>query len=64
MIGVAGGNGGFLYFWKPTETVAAHTVKLPENARDLSLHTDGTRLGIAFFDGAVRLYDLVKEQQA
>jgi WD40 repeat protein len=60
IIGVAGGNGGVLYFWKPTESVAAHTMKLPENARDLSLHPEGNRLAIAFFDGAVRLYDLIR----
>jgi WD40 repeat protein len=58
VIGVGGGNGGMLWFWKPTDTPSAHAIKLPTNARDLSLHPDGKRVAIAFFDGAVRLYEM------
>jgi WD40 repeat protein len=36
-----------------------HTLSLPNNARDLHLHPDGRRLAIAFFDGAVRIYDMM-----
>ena len=53
-----GGNGGALWFWKPGEAQAFHTLALPNNARDLDLHPDGTRLAVPFFDGAVRVYDL------
>jgi WD40 repeat protein len=58
VLGVGGGNGGMLWFWKAAEAVSAHAVKLPTNARDLSLHPDGSRAAIAFFDGAVRLYEM------
>jgi WD40 repeat protein len=58
IVGVAGGNGGLLSFWKPEQGPAFFALKLPNNARDLDLHPDGRRLAIAFFDGAVRLYDM------
>ena len=58
LAGAGGGNGGALWFWKPDQPQAFHTVKLPNNARDLDLHPDGTRLAVAFFDGLVRVYDL------
>ncbi len=58
VVGVGGGNGGALWFWKPDHPQAFFTLKLPNNARDLDLHLDGKRLAVAFFDGAVRLYDL------
>lgn len=57
VIGSAGGNGGGIWFWKPTETPAFATLKLTANARDLALHPDGKRLAIPFYDSALRLYD-------
>jgi WD40 repeat protein len=56
--GVGGGNGGELWFWKPEQALSFHTVKLPNNARDMDLHPDGRRLAVAFFDGVVRIYDM------
>jgi WD40 repeat protein len=56
IIGVGGGSGGALWFWKPEQQQAFFTLKLPTNARDLSLHPDGKQLAIAFADGAVRIY--------
>jgi WD40 repeat protein len=53
-----GGNGGALWFWRTNQANSFHTVTLPTNARDLDLHPDGRRLGLAFFDGAVRIYDM------
>jgi WD40 repeat protein len=53
--GVAGGNGGILSFWKPDQPQSFFTLKLPNNARDLSLHPDGLRLAVPFIDGA-RIY--------
>jgi WD40 repeat protein len=53
-----GGNGGALWFWKPEQAEAFHTVSLPNNARDLDLHPDGKRLAIPCYDGSVRIYDL------
>jgi WD40 repeat protein len=58
LAGVGGGSGGALWFWKPEQAEAFHTVGLPNNARDLALHPDGTRLAVPFYDGAVRLYEL------
>ncbi len=58
LAGVGGGNGGALWFWKAGEAQSFHTFALPNNARDLDLYTDGTRLAVPFFDGAVRVYDL------
>ena len=56
--GVGGGNGGELWFWKPEQALSFHTVKLPNNARDMDLHPDGRRLAVAYFDGMVRMYDM------
>ncbi|HWY86322.1 MAG TPA: hypothetical protein VNX28_06345 [Gemmataceae bacterium] len=53
-----GGNGGALWFWRTDQANSFHTLALPNNARDLDLHPDGRRLAIAFFDGAVRIYDM------
>jgi WD40 repeat protein len=56
--GVGGGNGGMLWFWKPDNAQDFFNLKLPNNARDLDLHSDGRRLAVAFFDGAVRTYGM------
>jgi WD40 repeat protein len=61
VIGVGGGNGGVLWYWKPDNAADVFALKLPTNARDLDLHPDGKRLAVAFFDGAVRIYDLSKK---
>lgn len=53
-----GGRGGALWFWRPAQERSFHTLNLPNNARDLHLHPDGRRLAMAFFDGAVRVYDM------
>lgn len=53
-----GGNGGMLWFWKANDSKDFFSLKLPNNARDLSLHPDGRHLAVAFFDGAVRTYSM------
>ncbi|HEY7311721.1 MAG TPA: WD40 repeat domain-containing protein [Gemmataceae bacterium] len=55
---VGGGNGGILWFWKPDNAQDFFNLKLPNNARDLDLHSDGHRLAVAFADGAVRTYGM------
>jgi WD40 repeat protein len=55
---VGGGAGGALWFWRTNQANSFHTVTLPTNARDLDLHPDARRLAVAFFDGAVRIYDM------
>ena len=57
IVGVGGGNGGVLWFWKPDGPQDVFQLKLPNNARDLDLHADCVRLAVAFHDGAVRVYD-------
>jgi WD40 repeat protein len=61
---VGGGAGGALWFWKPDQPQSFHTLKLPNNARDLDLHPDGKRLAIPFFDSIVRIYDLTPKAPA
>jgi WD40 repeat protein len=56
LIGAGGGNGGALWFWKPDQAQSFFTFKLPNNARDLTLHPDGFRLGVACFDNTARIY--------
>jgi WD40 repeat protein len=58
ILGVGGGNGGQLWFWKADAAESVHMVTLPNNARDLSIHKDGKLIAIPFFDAAVRLYSL------
>jgi WD40 repeat protein len=45
ILGTAGGNGGVLWAWKPEKSPAYAEVRLPNNARDLSMHptADGWR---------------------
>jgi WD40 repeat protein len=64
VVGVGGGSGGALWYWKPDGPADVFTLKLPNNGRDLDLHPDGKRLAIPFFDGAVRVYDLSKKMAA
>lgn len=59
ILGVAGGNGGQLYFWEADKPDSVHMVALPNNARDLTINADGTKLAIPFFDGGLRFYDLM-----
>jgi WD40 repeat protein len=58
LAGVGGGNGGMLWFWKADDAKDFFSLKLPNNARDLALHSDRRRLAVAFFDGAVRTYGM------
>jgi len=57
-IGVGGGNGGALWFWKPANGDNFFTLPLPDNARDLDLRADGRTLAVPFFGNAVRLYEM------
>jgi WD40 repeat protein len=58
VVGVGGGNGGAVWFWKGDGPQDVFALKHPTNGRDLDLHPDGKRLAVAFADGAVRVYDL------
>ncbi|MFN4261254.1 MAG: WD40 repeat domain-containing protein [Gemmataceae bacterium] len=58
LIAVGGGAGGALWFWKPDQAQSFFDFKLPNNARDLDLHVNGTLLAVPFFDSIVRVYDI------
>lgn len=53
-----GGGGGWLAFFKGDTANEFHKLKLPANARDLSVAPDGTRLAVAHADGFLRIYAL------
>ncbi|MFT7639499.1 MAG: WD40 repeat protein, partial [Pirellulaceae bacterium] len=57
-------TGGFLWFWTPTDEVAFHMVKFQQRAPgfDLAIAPDKKTLAVANHDGAVRLYDMAKEE--
>ncbi len=61
IVGVGGGSGGMLWYWKPDGPADVFSLKLPSNGRDLDLHPDGKRLAIPFYDGAIRVYDFSKK---
>ncbi|MSQ94182.1 MAG: WD40 repeat domain-containing protein [Gemmataceae bacterium] len=58
VIGAGGGNGGGLWFWRPTEANSIQSITVPNNARDLAIHSDNRRLAVPCFDGVVRIYEL------
>lgn len=51
-----GTGGGFLLFWKPDAVNEFYKYTLPNTGRDLALHPDGLRLGVAHHDGKFRVY--------
>jgi len=63
-IGAGGGSGGALWFWKGDQGPSFQAIKLPNNARDLSLHPDGLRLAVAHADGALRMYEMLAKPPA
>src|SRR5439155_12152689 len=58
LIGAGAGSGSALWFWKPDQAQSLFTFKLPNNARHLALHPDGTRVAVPCFDNVARVYDL------
>lgn len=57
-LGAVGGPTGYFYVWKPDAADEAFRLKLPDTARDMSLHPDGLRVAIAHADGNLRIYRL------
>jgi WD40 repeat protein len=58
VIGAGAGNGGGIWFWRPSEANSIQNIAVPNNARDLSIHADNRRLAVPCFDGVVRIYEL------
>ena len=51
-------SGGRVWFWTGDDAASAHAVTVPANARDLTLHPDGTRLAVAGANGSALVYTL------
>lgn len=60
LIGAAGGQGGYLYFFKPGAAEEFFKLKLPEHARDMALSPDGRSVAVAHADGNLRMYRMAK----
>lgn len=58
VIGAGAGNGGGIWFWRPSEANSLHNIAVPNNARDLALHPDNRRLAVPCFDGVLRIYEM------
>ena len=50
-----GGSGGFLLFWRADGEMDVHRFALPNLARDMDLHADGTTVASAHYDRHVRI---------
>ena len=62
IVAVADRSGkGELWFHKPDEDKASHTLKLPSAARGLGMLADGRRLAVAHADGHLRVYRMTAE---
>ena len=60
LIGVTGTNGNaYMGFWKMGQEHPFHELKLASDAFDLDLHSNGTTLAVAHFDGVLRLYSML-----
>ncbi|MCE9606754.1 MAG: hypothetical protein K8U03_17840 [Planctomycetia bacterium] len=59
-IGAAGGQTGFLYFFKPDQENEFFRFKLPDTARDMTLSPDAKSVAVAHADGNLRVYRLGK----
>ena len=58
VVAAGGGSGGRVWFWTGDDAASAHAVTVPANARDLTLHPDGTRLAVAGANGSALVYTL------
>jgi WD40 repeat protein len=61
---VGGGSGGFFYFFDEKAATPQDEIKLPRSGRDMSLHPDGLQMAVAYFDNAIRIYKMQKEEKA
>ncbi|MDP7274605.1 MAG: WD40 repeat domain-containing protein [Planctomycetaceae bacterium] len=59
-----GSGGGFLLFWRPDNDKEFHRLKLPDTARDMSLHPDGLQLATVHYDRHVRISKLTAKPAA
>ena len=55
---IGGNGGGHLWFTKPDQVNEFFKLSLPNTARDIDLHADGTRVATAHHDGFARICSL------
>ena len=58
VIAAGGGGQGRIWFWKKDELASSHAVTVPVNARDMTLHPDGSCLAVACSDGTAKVYTM------
>ena len=63
-VGAGGGGQGRIWFWNPADAANTHTVTVPTNARDMTLHPDGTALAIAGANGTCLVYSMTQAPAA
>ena len=59
-----GSGGGYLLFWKPDKDKDYHKLKLPNTARDMSMHADGLQVATAHHDSTVRITKFTPKPKA
>ena len=59
-IGLCGGSGGWLFFWKDDAENEFHKLKLKSDGRGMSVSPDQTQLAVAHADRHLRSYTLVE----
>ena len=57
-IGLCGGSGGWLFFWKDDAENEFHKLKLKSDGRGMSISPDQTRIAVAHADRHLRIYAL------
>ena len=57
-IGLSGGGGGWLMFWRGDTDHEFHKLKLKNDGRGMSLSPDCTQIAVAHGDGFLRTYKL------
>lgn len=59
-----GSGGGFLLFYKTAEDKPYHKLKLPNTARDMSMHPNGLQVATAHHDGHIRISQMTEKAPA
>lgn len=58
VLAAGGGGNGRIWFWKLEDGVNVHSLNVPTNVRDLTVHPDGTAFAVATFSGTAVVYTM------